>query len=133
MLNGDGLGDRVSETDPQVTGAAPLDARALSDDSQKTADAVNAFIAAAQEILGGRDKANMVLLRGFSGVPHLPDFGENFRLNPAAIAAYPMYRGLAKLVGMKVLTTGQTFADELTTLLQNFHAHDFFFVHSKPY
>ncbi len=132
VLTGDGLGDKISETDPQVTGAAPLDARALSDDSQRATDAVNAFIAAAQEILGERDKANMVLLRGFSGVPHLPDFGERFRLNPAAIAAYPMYRGLAKLVGMNVLPTGQTFDDELTTLEQNFDAHDFFFLHYKP-
>ena len=132
VLRGEGLGADVGETDPQVVGASPLEAEALSQGSEKTADAVNAFVAAAQEVLGGRSTANMVLLRGFSRLPHLPDFGEAYRLNPAAVAAYPMYRGIAKLVGMKVLPSGLGFDEELNALERHFADHDFFFLHYKP-
>jgi 2,3-bisphosphoglycerate-independent phosphoglycerate mutase len=132
LLRGDGLSDRVSETDPQQTGRAPLEATALAPDADMTTKAVNAFVAAASEVLGERDGANMVLLRGFSQLPELPDFGKAYRLDPAAVAAYPMYRGLAKLAGMKVLPTGALFSDELGTVEQHFAEHDFFFVHYKP-
>ncbi len=132
VLRGDGLDDRVGETDPQALGVPPLEARALSSESEKTARAVNAFIAAARELLGDRDRANMVLLRGFSRLPHLPSMGETYNLRPGAIAAYPMYRGLAQVVGMKVLPTGSTFDDELDTLEQHYGEHDFFFLHYKP-
>jgi 2,3-bisphosphoglycerate-independent phosphoglycerate mutase len=73
----------------------------------------------------------MVLLRGFDLLPELPRFPEVFQLRAAAIAAYPMYRGLAKLVGMDVLKTGATFADEVKTLAEHRDAYDFFFVHYK--
>ena len=132
VLRGDDLRDDVGETDPQRNGAAPVDAEALSPPAERTAEAVNAFVAAARDVLGGRDRANMVLLRGFSALPRLPDFGGSYSLNPAAVAAYPMYRGLAELVGMKVLRTGQTFDDELDTLEAHFADHDFFFLHYKP-
>ena len=132
VLRGDDLRDDVGETDPQRNGAAPVDAKALSRPAEKTAEAVNAFVAAARDVLGSRDSANMVLLRGFSALPQLPDFGGSYSLNPAAVAAYPMYRGLAQLVGMRVLQTGQTFDDELATLEAHFADHDFFFLHYKP-
>ena len=132
LLKGDGLEDQVGETDPQAVGEAPLEARALSPGSEKTARVANAFVAAAQEVLGAQATANMVLLRGFSRLPRLPDFAATYRLNPAAVAAYPMYRGLAKLVGMKVLPTGRDFDNELDTLGQHFAEHDFFFLHYKP-
>jgi 2,3-bisphosphoglycerate-independent phosphoglycerate mutase len=73
----------------------------------------------------------MVLLRGFSQYPNLPTVAEIYKLNPAAIAAYPMYRGLAKLVGMKILDTGASIEDEFDTLVQHYADHDFFFVHVK--
>ncbi|MGH2542664.1 MAG: 2,3-bisphosphoglycerate-independent phosphoglycerate mutase, partial [Ardenticatenaceae bacterium] len=132
LMRGDGLSDHLTETDPQQTGVAPSQVRALDNASEKAAQTANAFAAAAQEILDGRDRANMVLLRGFSGLPHLPNFGEAYSLNPAAVAAYPMYRGLAKLVGMNVIPTGRTFDDELDTLEGRFDEHDFFFLHYKP-
>src|SRR2546421_449321 len=75
--------------------------------------------------------ANMVLLRGFDQLPALPRFPEIFGLRAAAIAAYPMYRGLAKLVGMEVLKTGSGFADEVATLRQHWEGYDYFFVHYK--
>ena len=132
VISGDGLDDRISETDPQVVGVEPLEARALNSASERTAEAARAFISAAREALGGRKRANMAMLRGFSMLPALPNFGERYALRPAAIAAYPMYRGLAKVVGMRVIPTGRTFDDELDTLEAHFHEHDFFFLHYKP-
>jgi 2,3-bisphosphoglycerate-independent phosphoglycerate mutase len=132
VLRGDGLGANVSETDPETEGLAPAEAKAMSDDSTVTATAVNTFVAAAREALRDQSAANMVLLRGFSRLPHLPGMAQGYHLRPAAIAAYPMYRGLAKLVGMEVLSTGATFDDELDTLDQHFGEHDYFFLHYKP-
>ena len=134
VLKGDGLSDRVTETDPQRTGIAPLESQPLADDapSQRTAQVVNQFIAAAAEVLQGRDRANMVMLRGFSLLPDLPSFGRGFQLNPAAIAAYPMYRGLAGVIGMKIIPTGRTFDDEVQTLREHYDEHDFFYIHYKP-
>ena len=134
VLKGDGLSDRVTETDPQRTGVAPLESQPLADGvaSQRTAQVVNQFIAAAAEVLQDRDRANMVMLRGFSLLPDLPSFGGGFQLNPAAIAAYPMYRGLAGVIGMKIIPTGRTFDDEVQTLREHYDEHDFFYIHYKP-
>ena len=132
VLRGEGLSPDVGDTDPQSVGVAPMKPIALSHGSEKTARAASAFVSAAGEILRDRDTANMVLLRGFSQIPHLPDMGKVYRLRPAAIAAYPMYRGIAMLVGMDVLNTGTTFDDGLATLEQSFGEYDFFFLHYKP-
>jgi 2,3-bisphosphoglycerate-independent phosphoglycerate mutase len=131
VMRGAGLGGRLSETDPQALGKLPLPVRALDTESARSADLVNAFIEQARPLLADAAPANMVLLRGFDGVPALPRFPEVFGLRAAAIAAYPMYRGLAKVVGMDVLKTGGTFADEVVTLRQHWQSYDFFFVHYK--
>jgi len=131
VLRGAQLGGRLSETDPQALGKPPLPVHALDAASERTAELVNAFIAQARTVLKDEAPANMVLLRGFDGVPDLPRFPDVFGLRAAAIAAYPMYRGLAKVVGMDVLKTGATFADELATLTQHWQSYDFFFVHYK--
>jgi len=121
----------LSETDPQATGQAPLPVKALNPRAKATAALVNRFVAEARRLLADAAPANMVLLRGFDQLPKLPRFPEVFGLRSAAIAAYPMYRGLAKLVGMEVLKTGTTFDDELATLREHWDTHDFFFVHYK--
>lgn len=131
VLRGSGLSGRLSETDPQALGQAPLPVRALEPAAQRTADAVNRFVDEARKLLADAAPANMVLLRGFDQLPELPRFPEVFGLHAAAIAAYPMYRGLARLVGMEVLKTGSTFADEVATLRRHWEDHDFFFVHYK--
>ena len=131
-LRGEGLSELVSETDPQRTGMPDVEAAALAPEAEKTAKTVRGFVARAREILKSEERANMVLLRGFSSLPHLPSMGDAFGLEPAAIAAYPMYRGLATIVGMKVIPTGRTFSDELDTLYQHYQEHDFFYIHYKP-
>jgi 2,3-bisphosphoglycerate-independent phosphoglycerate mutase len=131
VVRGQGLGGRLSETDPQAVGKAPLPVRALAADATATAEIVNRFIGEARRLLHDAHPANMVLLRGFDQLPELPRFPDVFGLRAAAIAAYPMYRGLAKLVGMDVLKTGGTFHDEVATLTEHWDAYDFFFVHYK--
>jgi 2,3-bisphosphoglycerate-independent phosphoglycerate mutase len=131
VLRGSGLGGRLTETDPQVLGKPPLPVRALDEASTKSADLVNAFVGEARARLADATPANMVLLRGFDSLPDLPRFPQAFGLRAAAIAAYPMYRGLARVVGMDVLKTGGTFADEVATLREHWQSYDYFFVHYK--
>ena len=131
VLRGPRLSGRLSETDPQVLGKPPLPVHALEPAAAATAELVNRFVTDAARLLRDATPANMVLLRGFDQLPDLPQFPEVYGLRSAAIAAYPMYRGLAKLVGMDVLKTGGTFESELATLSEHWDAYDFFFVHYK--
>ena len=131
-LRGEGLSEAVTETDPQREGVAALPVRALKAGAERTAEVVNAFVAEAARLMSEEERANMLLLRGFAQMPSLPQMGEVYRMAPAAIAAYPMYRGLATVAGMRVIPTGRHFADEVETLRQSFDSHDFFFIHYKP-
>ena len=132
ILRGDGLSDRLTETDPQRVGAAPMPVETLAPEARKAANAANQFVAHARELLQNRDRANMVLLRGFSRLPAFPPMGQAYKLNPAAIAAYPMYRGLAHTLGMTVIPSGANFDSELDTLEKHYQEHDFFYIHYKP-
>ncbi len=131
VLRGQGLSGHLSETDPQALGKPPLPVRALDSAAERTAVIVNQFIERARGLLQDAAPANMILLRGFDTQPAVPLFPELYAFRAAAIAAYPMYRGLARLVGMEVLKTGSTFADEIETLRKQWTAHDFFFLHYK--
>ncbi len=134
VLKGGNLSPNISETDPQVEGVLPLLSQPFNSEAQITANFIKEFVLKATELLGSADSsANGILLRGFSGLPTLPDFANQYALNPAAIAAYPMYRGLAGLIGMDILESGQTFESEIDVLEDNFHqGYDFFFLHYKP-
>jgi 2,3-bisphosphoglycerate-independent phosphoglycerate mutase len=131
-LRGEGLSERVSETDPQITGVPALEVKPLEPAAKKTAQLVNQFVDQARRLLSEEERGNMVLLRGWAQLPSLPPMGDVYRLNPAAIAAYPMYRGLATVADMKILPTGISFSDEVETLRAHYDAHDFFFIHYKP-
>src|SRR5215469_4324805 len=131
VLRAPQLSGRLSETDPQVLGKPPLPVHALEPAAGATAELVNRFVSEAGRLLHDAAPVNMVLLRGFDQLPELPRFPEVYGLRAAAIAAYPMYRGLAKLVGMDVLKTGGTFESEIATLGEHWDAYDYFFVHYK--
>jgi len=134
VLRADGLSDRVTETDPQRVGARPMPSRALDPADtagDRTASLINQWIDRAREVLRDESPANMLTLRGIAKHPPMPSIAEICKFRPAAIAAYPMYRGLAKLVGMDVIATGSTFADEVATLKENWDRYDFFFIHFK--
>ena len=129
--DGGALSDQLADTDPQREGELPLEPRALTPEAEATAELVRRFVAAAGERLAGREPANGLALRGFASHPQLPSFPGVFQLRAAAVAVYPMYRGLAKLVGMTVLPTGTTFDDEIETMRQHWDEFDFFFIHYK--
>jgi 2,3-bisphosphoglycerate-independent phosphoglycerate mutase len=128
---GDKLEAEVTESDPSRTGIAPLKITAVKPEANRMADIANKFAAKAKEILSKHHPANMILLRGFAKKPHFPTMQEIYKLNPLAIAVYPMYRGLARLVGMTVAQTGTTLEDEFKTLQENYTKYDFFFLHVK--
>ncbi|MBM2826886.1 MAG: phosphonopyruvate decarboxylase-related protein, partial [Dehalococcoidia bacterium] len=125
------LEDDLTDTDPQHEGVPPRSVDAKSSKAGKTAEMVNRFIALARERLKDRDRANMIMLRGFSKQPPLPQFGDIYKLKAAAIASYPMYRGLSKLLGMEVATTGSNLAAQAQTLAERYSEYDFFFFHFK--
>ncbi|MFH1652147.1 MAG: 2,3-bisphosphoglycerate-independent phosphoglycerate mutase [Chloroflexota bacterium] len=131
VFRGAGLKAEVSESDPQHTGMAPRTIEALSPEAGRTAEIANRFVAEAKKKLTECHPANMILLRGFSQHPDLPPMSEIYHLDPAVIAVYPMYRGLAKLVGMKALPAGNAFEEEFATLEKHYGEHDFFFLHLK--
>ena len=125
------LSGALADTDPQREGVPPLDPRALAPEAESTADLVRQFVASSAALLNGSGPANGFTLRGFARQPSMPKFPEVFGLRAGAIAVYPMYRGLAKLVGMTVLETGSTYDDEIETLRQRWDEFDFFFIHYK--
>ncbi len=131
VFRGDGLSSEVSDSDPQQTGLSPLTMTPANAIATRTAVVANRFVAKAKVALAGHQPANMLLLRGFSKRPEFPSMSEIYKLKPAAIAGYPMYRGLARLVGMETLETGTGIGDEIKTLAQNYANYDFFFLHIK--
>ncbi len=134
IFRGEGFSGELYDTDPQRVGLEPLSVRPIdgSSEARRSADVANSFVEKANEILADQHPANTVLLRGFGMHPALPSFEEAYKLDAAAIASYPMYKGLARLAGMQLLQEGAGIPGEFETLKQSWDAHDFFFVHIKP-
>ena len=131
VFRGPGLEGNVEDTDPQKTGVPPLDPVARDAGSQKTADVAREFLRQAREVLKNDHPANFFTMRGIDRKPPIPSFKEVYGLRAAAIAVYPMYRGLARLVSMDVLDAGQTIDDQCTRLEKVWNDYDFFFLHYK--
>jgi len=121
----------INDTDPQKEGLAPLEVSALSENAKTVAKSAEQLIRRAHEILRNEEQANYILTRGFSTMPHIPAFLETFGLKALAIATYPMYRGLAQLVGMETPALEGGVEDEITFLEQRYREYDFFFLHVK--
>ncbi len=130
-FTGNDLDERLADADPQKEGKPILFAKPLHEHAKKTAEIVNKFMKKVREVLVDEEKMNFALLRGFSKHPDMPGFSDVYKLSAGAIATYPMYRGLAKLVGMNILKTGATIADEVETLKEHWNDYDFFFFHVK--
>jgi 2,3-bisphosphoglycerate-independent phosphoglycerate mutase len=130
-FRGDGLGDDVADTDPLSTGLTPLEPRARDAASEKTARVAAEFLRQARNILKDEHPANFLMMRGFARFPAIATMEDVYGVKPVAIAVYPMYRGLARLVGMTVVEPGKTLADQMEVARANWNTYDFFFIHYK--
>ncbi|QDS94328.1 cofactor-independent phosphoglycerate mutase [Roseimaritima multifibrata] len=131
VFRGPGLGGEVNDTDPQATGVPPLEPVARDSGSKKTVEVAKEFLRQAKEILKDQPKANFHTMRGFAAKPALPTFDDVYGLRAAAVAVYPMYKGLARLVGMDIVGNAQTLEEQMEVLKQNWDDYDFFFLHYK--
>ncbi|MFZ3114817.1 MAG: phosphoglycerate mutase, partial [Syntrophales bacterium] len=105
---------------------------ALTSAATRTAAILTELLAQVKVILSDEAKANMILLRGYAKYQQFPSMVDRFALKPLAIANYPMYRGIARLVGMQVNPLTYTIAEEIAALEENYAKYDFFFLHVKP-
>jgi 2,3-bisphosphoglycerate-independent phosphoglycerate mutase len=136
VMRGEGLSADISDTDPQSTGRHALTCHAndaTNAAAVHTADLVNQWVKEANRLLVGAEPANTVLMRGFATDPKLPKFKDVYKLNPACVAVYPMYKGVSQLVGMKVIETGShdSAQDEFNHVARIWNDHDFVFCHIK--
>ncbi len=134
ILRGEGLSDQVADTDPQKAGLKPLPAKPLAPEAERTARILNLLAERIREVLKGEPKVNGALFRGVSKRPTFPKMEEVYGLKAAAIASYPMYKGLASLVGMEVLPVegeGDALEGKLKALKENWDLYDFFYFHVK--
>lgn len=131
VLRGPGLGGHVADTDPQVTGVKPLTARGLDEPSKKSAELLDRFVSEAERVLKDEPRVNGLLLRGIDKRPKISSLQERFKLNPIAIATYPMYRGLARLVGMTVMELPKDLAATMSVPASVSKEYDFLFIHVK--
>ncbi len=133
LFRGEGLSDGVSDSDPQVTGRAPLPLRAASREDERMVEVGESFVARAGELLAGQSPANMVLIRGFGRYPELPSMQEVYGLDPVGLAGYPMYRGIARAVGMDTPDCDRQLDAQLDLLAARWRTgpEDFYYIHSK--
>jgi 2,3-bisphosphoglycerate-independent phosphoglycerate mutase len=131
ILRGQGLEADLSDTDPQETGVPPLPVRALESGSEKSAALMQGVLDQLREILKDEPVVNGVLARGFAAYEGYPGFQERYGLRALALAQYPMYRGVARLVGMDVREIPSSPAGLVDLLTARFEEYDFFFLHFK--
>jgi 2,3-bisphosphoglycerate-independent phosphoglycerate mutase len=131
VFRGQGLDGRVADTDPQAVGVAPLDPQPVVSAAARTAEVAKEFVRQARAILADEPKANGMVLRGFAAKPQLPGYAELYGLRAAAIAVYPMYKGLAQLAGMKLVGKAQSLDEQIDELARRWEEFDFFFLHFK--
>ncbi|NJD57146.1 MAG: 2,3-bisphosphoglycerate-independent phosphoglycerate mutase [Nitrospirae bacterium] len=121
----------IPDTAPQLEGRQPLKPLGSMKSAEHVAAIAEQLINRAHDVLRHEEKANFILMRGFSGKPDIPTFEQAYGLRALAIATYPMYRGLAKLVGMQAPAIEGSVEDEIAFLKDNFDSYDFFFLHVK--
>lgn len=122
---------RIKDTDPQKEGRKPLDIIPETIQAESVSKVVNKLIKKVSEVLKEQPRANYILMRGFSQVPDIPQFEKIYGLKSLCIAVYPMYRGLARLIGMDAPEVKGDIVEEIELLKKKYADYDFFFVHVK--
>ena len=131
ILRGDGLSAQVADTDPQILGLLPHAPAPLIEEAKRTSDIVESFLAQVRIILAD-EAANFILLRGFDSERGLPKFGDRYRMRAKAIASYPMYLGISRILGLDTpLTPRAGWKDVLADLEASWNDYDFFYLHLK--
>lgn len=125
------IGSMINDTDPQVEGKPPLKANGSNPPSQFLADVVNKFLDKGFKLLQDFKKTNAFLTRGFSSKPDVLSIREKYMMEAAAIASYPMYRGIASLLGMKLLPAPDSIEGLFEAYKTYRQKYDFFFIHVK--
>ncbi|MBA4396687.1 MAG: phosphoglycerate mutase [Syntrophus sp. (in: bacteria)] len=131
VLRGEALRDEIAETDPQKTGVRPIAPRALVPEAEPTSALFSELVGQAGNVLADEHKANMILLRGYACYRKYPSLAERFGLKAMAIAGYPMYRGISRLLGMDIAPQTDSIQAGIEVLRENYATHDFFFLHVK--
>jgi 2,3-bisphosphoglycerate-independent phosphoglycerate mutase len=134
IFRGKGLEGPLTDSDPNREGlpiATVKPTSAKSAKQKKAAKLVAAFYAAALPLIAKKKPANGFLLRGIAHQPAIPLFEDRYGLRAAAIAVYPMYKGLAQLVGMKKIEGPQTITEQFERYLAEYDRYDYFFIHYK--
>ena len=131
IFRGEGLSDDVGDTDPQAIGVPAYDPQPTSEKGVKTAQVAKEFIRQSLVLLRDQNPANTILMRGFAELPHIPSMTERFGLRPVALAIYPDYKGVSRLVGMEAIEGLKDLNDQTDALKQCWNQYDFFFVHHK--
>jgi 2,3-bisphosphoglycerate-independent phosphoglycerate mutase len=121
----------IKDTDPQKEGKEPVPVSPQTPEASGVAQVIEKFIIQVREVLKNEPVANYILLRGIAQVPDIPHFERMFGLKSLCIAVYPMYRGLARLIGMDAPPLQGDIQDEIDFLKKHYHAYDFFFLHVK--
>jgi len=134
VFRGPGLEGPLTDADPNREGFQIPTVRPRDENNagqKKMAALVADFYSVALSALAKEKPANGFLMRGIAHQPHIPLFEERYLLKPACLAVYPMYKGLAQLVGMKKIEGPQTIAEQFERYLQEHENYDFFFIHYK--
>jgi 2,3-bisphosphoglycerate-independent phosphoglycerate mutase len=131
VFRGEGLDPRIGDTDPQAIGVPPLEPSPLHPDAASTASLVAGKLEDVRRALADEPAANGLLLRGFDTHRELPSFHDRTGLRAAAVAVYPMYRGIAALLGFDVLGPPTDLTEQVRLLEKHRDDADLFFVHVK--
>jgi 2,3-bisphosphoglycerate-independent phosphoglycerate mutase len=134
VFRGKGLEGPLTDADPNREGfpvptVKPRDPKSAR--QKKMAKLIAAFYKNALPVIAKEKPANGFLMRGIAHQPDIPLFEQRYRLKPACLAVYPMYKGLAQLVGMKKIEGPQTIAEQFERYLTEYDNFDFFFIHYK--
>jgi len=130
VLRGADLSPAISDTDPQQVGVPPLSPRPTAPGAERTAELVAELDRQSRKVLVG-EKANVILMRGFDGVRAMPSFAERYKMRALALASYPMYIGISRILGMDAPDPHRDLSHQLESLSSQWATHDFFYFHVK--